>query len=66
MDLKLLFFSARREEQRSPPFLNRVLRTIYAPKREEITGGQRNCLIRNLNIFVQHMLGRSNQEERYG
>jgi hypothetical protein len=64
MDLKLFFFFCHEgRTEITPPFLSRVPRTVYAPKREEITG-QRNCLRRTLKI-VQHIL-RSNQEEWYG
>jgi hypothetical protein len=38
------------EEHRLGVFENRVLRRMFGPKRDEITGGWRNCIMRRLMI----------------
>jgi hypothetical protein len=40
---------ALREEHRLPVFENRVLRRIFGPKRDEVTGGLRKLLNDELN-----------------
>jgi hypothetical protein len=35
------------EEYRLRVFENRVLRTIFGPKRDEVIGGGENCIIRS-------------------
>jgi hypothetical protein len=37
-----------REEHRLREFENRVLRRIFEPKRDEVTGGGENCIMRSL------------------
>jgi hypothetical protein len=34
----------------------RVLRRISGPKRDEVTGGWRNCIIRSFIIFTLHQI----------
>jgi hypothetical protein len=43
MGVKLGFW----EEHRVRVFENRVLRRIFGPKRDEVTRGWRNCIMRN-------------------
>jgi hypothetical protein len=54
-----------REEHRLSVFENRVLRRIFGPKRDEVTGEWRSWTIRSF-IFCKHpqiLLGKSNQGE---
>jgi hypothetical protein len=46
-------------------FENRVLRRIFGPKRDEVTGEWRKCTMRNVIIFThpQISLGKSSQGE---
>jgi hypothetical protein len=39
-----------REEHRLRVFENKVLRRIFGPKRDEVTGGWRNCIMRSFVI----------------
>jgi hypothetical protein len=39
-----------REEHRLKMFENRVLRRIFGPKRDEVTGEWRNCITRSFMI----------------
>jgi len=43
-----------REEHRLRMFDNRVLRRIFAPKRDEVTGEGGNYITRNLMICTAH------------
>jgi hypothetical protein len=43
-----------REECRLRLFVNRVLRRIFGPKRDEVTGGGENYIIRSLMICTRH------------
>jgi hypothetical protein len=54
-----------REERRLKVFENRVLRRIFGPKRDEITGSGENYIMRSLKICTSHPIlsGRSNREE---
>jgi hypothetical protein len=54
-----------REEHRLRVFKNRVLRRIFVPKRDEVTGGCRKLHIENFIIctYAQISLGRSGQGE---
>jgi hypothetical protein len=54
-----------REENRLRVFENRVLRGIFGPKRDEVTGEWRKLHIEELHIYTppQILLGRSNQGE---
>jgi hypothetical protein len=54
-----------REEHRLRVFENRVLRRIFGPKRDEVTGEWRKLHIEELHICTppQILLGRSNQGE---
>jgi len=45
-----------REELRLRVSANRVLRKIFGPKRDEVTGGKENCTMRTLMIFTAHPL----------
>jgi hypothetical protein len=46
-------------------FEKRVLRRIYGPKRDEVTGSAENDIMRSLMICALHQIifGRSNREE---
>jgi hypothetical protein len=37
-------------------FENRELRKIFGPKRDEVTGGRENYIMRSLMIFTPHPL----------
>jgi hypothetical protein len=52
-----------REEHRMRVFENRVLRRIFGPMRDEVTGEWRSCTMRNFIICThpQISLGRSSQ-----
>jgi hypothetical protein len=54
-----------REEHRLRVFENRVLRRIFGPKSDEVTGEWRNCTMGSFIICTHHqiLLGRSNQGE---
>jgi hypothetical protein len=54
-----------REEHRKRVFENRVLRRIFGPKRDEVTGEWRKIHNGELHICSHHhiLLGRSNQGE---
>ena len=43
-----------REERRLRVFENRVLRRIFGPKRDEITGNGETYIMRSLMIFIPH------------
>jgi hypothetical protein len=43
-----------REEHRLRVFENRVLRRIFGPKRDEVTGEWRKCIMRNLVVYNPH------------
>jgi len=43
-----------REERRLRVFESRVLRRIFGPKRDEVTGEWRNYIMRNLMICTAH------------
>jgi hypothetical protein len=57
-----------REERRLRVFENRVLRRIFGPKRDEVTGNGKNYIMRSLMICTAHQIlfGRSNREELVG
>jgi hypothetical protein len=42
------------EEHRLRMFENKVLRRILGPKRDEVTGGWRNCIMRSFVICILH------------
>jgi len=44
----------RREERRLRVFENRVLRTIFGPKRDEVTGSGEDYIMRSLMICTPH------------
>jgi hypothetical protein len=52
-----------REKHRLKVFENRVLRGIFAPKRDEVIGEQKSCTLGSFIICTHHQisLGRSNQ-----
>jgi hypothetical protein len=54
-----------REEHRLRVFENRVLRIIFGPKRDEVTGDWRSCTMGSFINCTHHviLLGRSNQGE---
>jgi hypothetical protein len=39
-----------REERRLKIFENRVLRRIFGPKRDEVTGGWKSCIMRSCMV----------------
>jgi len=43
-----------REERRLSVFENRVLRRIFGPKRDEVTGNRENYIMRSLMICTLH------------
>jgi hypothetical protein len=43
-----------REEHRLRVFENRMLRRIFGPKRDEVTGGWRNCIMRSCMVCIIH------------
>jgi hypothetical protein len=45
-----------REERRLRVFENRVLRRIFGPKRDEVTGNGENYTVRSLMICTPHPL----------
>jgi hypothetical protein len=45
-----------REEHRLRVFQNRVLRRKLGPKRGEVTGGWRNCIIKSFIICTLHQM----------
>jgi hypothetical protein len=45
-----------REEHRLRLFKNRVLRRIFGPKRDEVTGNGEDYITRNLMICTQHQI----------
>ena len=54
-----------REEHRLRLFKSRVLEESIGPKRDEVTGGGENYIIRSLMIYTPHQIlfGCSNREE---
>ena len=46
-------------------FENKVLRRIFEPKRDKVTGSGENCVMRSLMICTPHQMlfGLSNREE---
>jgi hypothetical protein len=53
------------EEHRLRVFEKRVLRRIYGPKRDEVTGEWRSCTMRSFIFYTppQILLGRSSQRD---
>jgi hypothetical protein len=53
------------EKRRLRVFESRVLRSIYGPKRDKVTGGGKNYIMRSLMICILHqlLLKCSNREE---
>jgi len=43
-----------REEHRLRGFENRVLRRIFGPKKDEVTGDYRNYIMKSLTICTHH------------
>jgi hypothetical protein len=37
-------------------FVNKVLRRVLGPKRDEVKEGEKNCIMRNLTYFVLHQV----------
>jgi hypothetical protein len=56
-------FSTLREEHRLRVFENRVLRTIFGPEKDEVTGEWRKLRSFIFYSYPQILLGRSNQGE---
>jgi len=54
-----------RKECRLRVFENKVLRRIFEPKRDKVTGSGENCVMRSLMICTPHQMlfGLSNREE---
>jgi hypothetical protein len=44
-----------REERRLGVFENRVLRRIFGPQRDEVTGNGENYIMRNLNPLIAQL-----------
>jgi hypothetical protein len=57
-----------KEEHRLSVFENRELRRLFGPKRGEVTGGWRNCIVRSCMVCTLHqiLLERSHQGWRDG
>jgi hypothetical protein len=49
-EISVLCIVTLREEHRLSVFENRVLRRIFGPKRDKVTGGGENFIIRNFVI----------------
>jgi hypothetical protein len=47
-------FETLREERRLKVFENRVLRRVFGPKRDEVTGELRNYIMRSLMICTHY------------
>jgi hypothetical protein len=45
-----------REERRLRVFENRVLRKIFRPERDEVTGGGEDCITRSFMICTAHQI----------
>ena len=45
-----------RDKRRLRVFENRVLRKIFGPKRDEVTGGGENYIMRSLMICIPHSI----------
>jgi hypothetical protein len=45
-----------REEHRLSMFKNKVLRRIFGPKRDEVTGMEKTYITRNLMIYTHHQV----------
>jgi len=54
MGCKLIHKDMRREERRLRVFENRVLRTIFGPKSDEVTGSGEDYIMRSLMICTPH------------
>jgi len=54
-----------REERRLGVFENRVLRRVFGPKRDEVTGNGENYIMRSLMVCIPHPIlsGYQKQEE---
>jgi hypothetical protein len=44
---------------------NRVLKRMFGPKRDKVTGGRENYIMKSLMVCIVHQIlfGRSNREE---
>ena len=49
-----IVFKRLREERRLRVFENRVLRSVFGPKRDEVTGNGENYIIRRLGNFTPY------------
>jgi hypothetical protein len=45
-------------------FENRVLRTIFGPKTEAVTGGRGNCIMKSFVIYTVHQILLENLKEK--
>jgi hypothetical protein len=45
-------------------FENRVLRRIFGPKRDKVTGSEENCVMRSLMICTSHTIFLSDKIEK--
>jgi hypothetical protein len=45
-----------REERRLRVYENRVLRRIFGPKRDEVTGEWKNYIMRSLMVCTPHLI----------
>jgi len=53
-----------REERRLRVLENRVLRTLFGPKRDEVTGSGENYILRSLMICTPHEISSGDQIEK--
>jgi hypothetical protein len=56
MGYKLIRKDMRREERRLCVFEDMVLRTIFGPKRDEVTGSGEDYIMRSLMICTPHSI----------
>ena len=52
--IALMATSTLREERRLRVFENRVLRRVFGPKRDEVTGNGENYIMRSLGIVTPY------------
>jgi hypothetical protein len=50
------WFLILREEHRLRLVVSRVLRRIFGPKRDEVTGDGENCIMRSFMIFTHRQV----------
>jgi len=55
-----------REERRLRVFENKVLRRVFGPKRDEVTGNGENYIMRSLVILTQYCAGGKIEKNEMG